>query len=153
MAAARAVRNPGRTVRNNLPEIAGGSVGIGAPLALRETVDVRAGQPMPLLGEPGSMLARWTRPSVAWGVGVGSLTGLLWWRDVGGRAFQDFSLAHAVTGIPTGVGSALLPKQTAAASGEEQRFLSDVRGMVSGSANDGEFAPAGGTSPETQPAQ
>lgn len=147
-------------VNENLDSIAGGTVGVGAPVVLRETADVRGGEPISLLGAPGSALARATRPSVAWGVGVGSLTGALWWMDVGGKALQDFYLAHTVTGIPTGLASALMPKQVGSGSAGEQvvRSLSELRPGSTGSPNNGEsqssdeFAPADGTSPDTQPA-
>lgn len=144
----------GFDVQENLPQIGGGIVGVGAPAALRETADVQVG---PLVGDPGSTLARVSRPSVAWGLGVGGLTGALWAMDVGPDELHDFYLAHSLTAIPTGAISALLPKQapTAQARGSSpitsQRSIRESRPGSNGSTN-GEFGPSGGQSQETAPA-
>lgn len=103
--------NLARAIPRTGPEIGGSAVGIGLPVALRETVDVDGGEPVSLIGDPNSLVGKWTRPSVAWGVGVGGLTGLLWWLNMGGdEALQDFYFAHTVTAVPTGLGSLLFPK-------------------------------------------
>lgn len=143
----------------NAPQTVGGAVGVGAPVVLRETADVRDGQAVTLLGEPSSALGRLTSPSAAWGLGVGALTGALWWMDAGGQALQDFYLAHTATGIPTGVASALLPKAGEVGATEQSRVQSMLASRASsptpapGSQHDGEFEPSGGSSSETQAAQ
>lgn len=145
----------GANIGDNMTTIGGGVVGVGAPALLRETADVQNGQAFSLIGDPGSTLARVSRPSVVWGLGVGGLTGALWVADVGPSWLHDFYMAHAITAIPTGAVSALLPKQagasTAAASSRSQRALRESRPGSSPSGN-GEFGPAGGRSQETSPA-
>lgn len=146
--------NLGFNVRQNLPQIGGGVVGVAGPAALRETADVQMG---PLVGSQGSTLARVSHPSVVWGVGAGAATGALWALDVGPSHLQDFYLAHSITAIPTGLLSALLPKGSAGGGGDPasqitggiQRAMTDASPSGNGT---GEFADAGGSSPETQPA-
>lgn len=110
---ARMQRNVGR----NLPSIGGGAVGIAAPATLREFADVQDGQEFTLLGDPGTTVGRLTRPSVAWGLGAGALTGVLYWMGAGPSALEDFYLAHTVTAIPTGLVSAALPREAPGGSG------------------------------------
>lgn len=147
-------QNVSRAVQQNAPDIGGGVVGVGAPVALREFADVQNGKEVSLLGdEPDSPLSRATRPSVIWGVGAGMLSGLLWALDVGPSSFRDFYLTHTLTGIPTGVASALLPKTAAETSGSSQatpqRPLNEAR--PSRSRGISEFAPADGQTPDTTP--
>lgn len=136
-------QNLGMTVRENVPEIAGGAVGIGLPVTLRETVDVRNGQAVSLLGEPGSLLARLTSPSVSWGLGAGALTGALWWADVGGDTLKDFYMAHTVTAIPSGAVSALMPKEASGGggSGQTRSLTRQSTTSSTSSSTDGEKPP------------
>lgn len=141
----------GFDVQKNLPQIGGGVVGVGVPVALRETMDTEVG---PLVGEPGSMLARVSRPSSAWGLGAGGLTGLLYALGVGPDSLQDFYLAHSLTAIPTGAASAFLPKGTGGttagtSSRTRQRMTQE---SVGGNSANGEFGPSGGRNAETAPA-
>lgn len=149
-------QNISRSIQRNGPEIGGGVVGVGAPVALREFADVRNGEEVSLIDGQGEILSRLTRPSVAWGLGAGGLTGLLWAMDVGPRWLQDFYLTHAITGIPTGVGSALMPVEAGSTSTSAMSRLQSMMGngqATQDGGSDGEFAPAGGSSTETQPAQ
>lgn len=151
-----AMQNVGRTIRRNGSEIGGGVVGVGAPVALREFADVRNGQEVSLIEGRGEMLARLTRPSVAWGLGVGGLSGLLWAAGVGPRWLHEFYATHALTSIPIGAVSAAMPV-TAGGGGGGGGGTQGTQGTISrstpSSSSNGEFAPAGGTSPDTQPAQ
>lgn len=106
--------NVTRRLQDNAPEIAGGMVGVGAPVTLREFADEEVG---PLLTGRGDLAARLTRPSVLWGLGAGTVTGVLWWMGVGPDMLEDFYLAHTLTGIPTGIASAAVPKQTGGGGG------------------------------------
>lgn len=145
-----------RSARRNAPEIGGGVVGVGAPVALRELADVRDGREVSIIGEPGSLMARLTRPSVAWGLGAGSITGALWMLGAGPRWLQDFYLTHTLTGIPSGAVSALVPREspTGGGAGAESRLMGDQRPGSRGSRGGGsDFDPAGGQSVETEPAQ
>lgn len=149
----------GFNIGENAPTIGGGVVGVGAPALLRETMDVQNGQEVSLVGDPGSTLARLSRPSAAWGLGVGAVTGALWSMNVGPSWFQDFALAHAIAAIPTGAVSALLPKQAASAQAtaqaRSQRALREPRPAPAPSmpaSQNGEFGPAGGRTQETSPA-
>lgn len=154
MAVAQGVGVP-QLLRDNSSELAGGVVGVGAPVALRETVDVRGGQEFSLVGEQGSMLARLTRPSVAWGLGVGGVTGLLWLMDMGGRPLKDFYLTHSLTAIPAGAASALMPREASGGGGTgtaRTRIDRATSNGETGGGGRGEFAPADGTSTETEPA-
>lgn len=148
--------NLSRSVSENAPEIGGGVVGVGVPVTLRETLDMQDGQPFALVGEPGSIEHRLTRPSVAYGLGAGSLTGLLWMMGVGPRALEDFYLAHTLTAVSAGTISALMPK----GGGNGGSTATATRGTGGGTATrqttaqqDGEFAPAGGRSGEMAPAR
>lgn len=132
--------NVTRSLRRNAPEIAGGMVGVGAPVALREFADVEVG---PLVTGQGDIAARLTRPSVLWGLGVGSVTGLLWWMDAGPSMLEDFYLAHTITGVTTGIVSAAVPKQAAGAGGSAQAASRRSRPRVTADGGD-EFSPAGG---------
>lgn len=105
------------------PEVGGGVSGVGGVVALRETVDVLGGQQTTLVGEPGTTLGRLSRPSVAWGLGGGSL-GALWWGldamtgvDMIPDLAADFGLWWGLTGIPAGLASALMPKQPTTSGG------------------------------------
>lgn len=147
----------GRNIQRNLPMIGGAGVGVGAPATLREFVDVQDGQPFSIVGEPGSTLGRLSRPSVAWGLGAGTATGLLWWLTDDMNPLNDFLFAHTVAAIPTGAASAALPKEGSGGggggSGQAARSQRVIREPRSGSPSaDGEFAASGGTSPGTQPA-
>lgn len=147
--------NVARNLSVAAPEIAGGMVGVGAPIALREFVDVQQG---PLVTGQGSMVERITMPSVVWGVGAGTVTGLLWWMDVGPDFLQDLYLAHTITGIPTGIASAALPKE-ASGGGGAAASRSTVRrsssGRTAARATDGgsDFDDSGGSSSEFEPAE
>lgn len=106
-----------------LEPVAGGTVGVGATVALRETVDERGG----MLGKPGSLLDRLTRPSVLAGVGGGVITGALWYLD-NERIYnttpfgvdRSFWGTHALTAISSGAASALYPKPASSGSGGTQ---------------------------------
>lgn len=148
-------QNLGRTVSRNAPEIGGGIVGVGVPVLLRETVDVRDGQAFSLAGDPGSMLAKLTRPSVAYGVGAGGLTGALYLAGIGPKMLHDFYLTHSITGVATGIGSALVPKEAApggGGSGATARARTLTESTKTGGSGNGEFSPSGGRSAETTPA-
>lgn len=101
----------GRRFDGMTAEVAGGVTGVGVPVVLRETVDDEVG---PLLGESGTTLARVTKPSAAWGIGGGAATAALWWADMTvlmdriPDGASEFFMWHAMTGIPTGVASAVL---------------------------------------------
>lgn len=138
----------GRNLQENIPELGGGVVGVGVPIALRERVDLETG---PLVGDPGTIPARLSTPSVAWGLGMGSVTGALWLLEVGPEWVQDFSLAHAATGIPTGIGSALLPKAASDDDGGGGSAQTRLGRSTSPSGAAGEFDAADGASPEAQP--
>lgn len=95
-----------------LESYAGGVTGVGGTVALRQTMDKKGG----LLGDPGSLLDRLTRPSVIYGVGTGALAGGLYWMDENRRADttpfgidNTFWGTHALTGVTSGTVSALLP--------------------------------------------
>lgn len=136
-----------QTVARNAPEIGGGVVGVGVPVALRETLDVRDGQVNNLLGEPDGILGRISRPSSAWGIGVGSLTGALWAMDVGPQWLHDFYLTHSITGIPTGIASAAMPRSVDGGSGGGSgATVSRSRRMTrqSSDGETGDFDPADG---------
>lgn len=148
--------NVGMDVRQNFPAIGGGAVGVGAPAVLREFADVQNNQPFSLIGDPGSMLHRISRPSVVWGLGVGGVSGALYMVSAGPEALEDFYLAHALTSIPTGVLSAIFPAEPCptepvpeAASGMD-RVPQENRPSSNGSS---EFSPSGGRSQETAPAR
>lgn len=143
----------GRALRRNAPEVTGGVVGVGAPVALREFADVRDGQAVSLIGEPGTTVGDLTRPSVAWGLGAGGLTGVLWLMDIGGPPFRDFYLAHALTGIPTGVAFLLLPREASGGGNGGGESLSQRAVQESRPSSNGEFSPTDGESQETQPAE
>lgn len=136
------VQNLSRNVQENAPEIGGGMVGVGVPVALREFMDVSQG---PLLTGQGDIVARLTRPSVAYGLGAGAVTGALWFMDVGPDMANDFFLAHTATAVPTGIASAILPKEASSAAGSSPS-ASRARRTRQPAVSDGgsEFAPAGG---------
>lgn len=149
-----AQQNIGRQVERNLPLVGGGAVGVGAPAILREFADVQNGQPFSLLGEPGSTLFRLTRPSVAWGLGAGAATGLLWMLSAGPDALEDFYMAHTITALPSGALSAALPVEASGnGGGGQQQSGMPRRVRESRATSDGEFEPSGGRSPDTRPAQ
>lgn len=141
-----------RNIDRTLPAIGGGGLGVAAPAALREFADVQDGQQFSLLGQPGSTIGRLTRPSVAWGLGMGSLTGLLWWADAGPSMLEDFYLAHTVTAIPAGAASAALPVEAPSSGGGGGGSAQTVSPPRETRPSTNDFASADGTSPDTQPA-
>lgn len=150
-------RMVGNNVGDALPLISGGGVAAGAVAGLREFADVQGGQAFSLIGEPDTVWGRVTRPSVAYGLGAGTLTGLLFALDAGGDALQDFYLAHTAVALPAGAISAGLPKQGLGGPGfgggepQRPRNVRSTRSTTSNGA--GEFSPSGGMSAETSPAQ
>lgn len=141
--------NLGRSVRRNAPEIAGGAVGVGLPVALRETIDANG----PLLSGRGQAVDTLTTPSVAWGVGVGALTGLGYLADVGPETLRDFMLVHAITGIPTGLGSAALMLMGNGAGTQSMTQVQTPDRTPNGAQAQTDFEHSDGRSPESQPAQ
>jgi len=138
-------------IRENGPMLGGAGVGVGAPVALREFADVQDGQEMSLLGSPGSLEARLTRPSVLWGLGAGTVTGALWFMDVGPSWLQEFALGHALSGVPAGAVSAAFPVSAGSGSGSGSSSPSGRTphpvppAVGSGNSNNGsDFDPAGG---------
>lgn len=113
-------------VSDNIPEIGGGVTGVGGTVALREFVDVRNGQVTTLFGDPGTTLGRLGRPSVVYGLGSG-LAALGGWWLAGRSGLSDFLFAHGVTGIPSGAGSAVWPKQPPTTAATGTRGLSRTR--------------------------
>lgn len=138
-------QNVTRSLQDNAPEIAGGMVGVGVPVALREFADVEVGS---LVTGQGPMVARLTRPSVVYGIGGGALTGLLWAMDVGPRMLEDFYLAHTITGVTTGVASAAIPKQATTTTTGTQPAAGRTGRQRATADGGGEFAPADGNSDE-----
>lgn len=136
-----------RNLQANAPEIGGGMVGVGAPVALREFVDVQQG---PLVTGQGDLVARATTPSVLYGLGGGALSGLLWWAGVGPNWLEDLYLAHTVTAIPTGIASAVLPKGSGGGGGGSAAGVrrTQTRRVTADGGSEfdqtGEFSPAGG---------
>lgn len=139
--------NVGRNIQRNAPEIGGGMVGVGAPVALREFADVQQG---PIVGDQGEMVARLTTPSVAYGLGAGTLTGILWAAGVGPNWLEDLYMAHTITAIPTGIASAVLPKEGGGGGGGGS--AATVRRAPAVADGGDEFAPADGASDEMQDA-
>lgn len=137
---------PRRTQRM-VPEIAGATSGVGIPVVLRETVDEEMG---PLIGEEGTTLGRVGRPSAAWGIFGGLTSGAVWWvdgplgMDVVPDTLSDFLMWYAVTGVPTGIASAALPKNSGggAEAASEPGTSSAGRSLRDVSSNSG----SGGTS-------
>lgn len=126
-------------------EVTGAVTGVGAPLALRQTVDMRPdGTPRTLVGEPGTLLGRVWRPSAAWGIFGGGLTGLLsvadGMLDMGMLPddVSDFMMWHAITGVPTGVGMAAFPAE---ASGGGSTAARQGAGRTLREATDGQGTP------------
>lgn len=130
-------------------EVAGSVTGIGAPLALRRTVDIRPdGTPRTLLGEPNTLMGRVWAPSAAWGIFGGGLTGAAWLADemldldMLPDDVAEFAMWHAITGVPTGVGMAAFPAASNGGSGQSAaQTLREVATGSSGSSN-----PSGGGS-------
>lgn len=152
--ATRQSRRMQRRLKENVPIVGGGAVGLGTVVGLRQFVDVQEGATVSIIGSEGSMAARLTRPSTAYGLGLGGLSGILWLADIGPDWIQDAYLGHALTAIPAGAASAAVPVEpeggnTASATATRQRPVSESR---PGSNGQGEFAPTGGRSAETQPA-
>lgn len=145
-------RRMNRRLQQNLPVVGGGAVGLGTTVGLRQFVDVQDGTDVAIVGQPGSLMHRLTRPSSAYGLGVGGLSGLLWVMGVGPDWLQDLYLGHAATAIPAGAASAAVPR-TAAGGGSgdtatPQRAIRDT-GRSNGQQSVGEFAPADGRSAMT----
>lgn len=149
-------QNIGRNIESNLPTVGGGAVGVAAPAALREFADLQDGQPFSLVGDPSSAVGRLTRPSVAYGLGMGALSGLLYLGGIGPDTLEEFYLAHSLTALPAGAVSAALPKEASGASGAaaRQRAMRETSTSQSGPSRNGqgEFSPSGGVSAETRPA-
>lgn len=145
-------QNLGRNVQQNLPAVGGGAVGIGGVAGLREFADLQNGQPFSLVGEPGSTVGRLTRPSVAFGLGAGALTGLLYLGGLGPNALEDFYLGHTLTAIPSGAVSAALPKEATSTSNGSTAAARRQRAMADTNRSNGEFSPSGGRSAGTTPA-
>jgi len=148
-------QNIGRDLTRNLPMVGGGALGVGMPFGLREFADVQDGEAFSLLGNPGSTLHKLTRPSVAYGLGMGALTGALYLVSAGPDSLEDFYLAHSATAIPSGIASAVLPVEapgggSGQTAGMGRSRSSPSRSQQSQSAS--EFSPNGGRSPATQPA-
>lgn len=146
-----------RNVQDNLPIVGGGGVGVAAPAALREFADVQNGQPFSIIGDdPTSVVGRLSRPSVAYGLVGGTLSGLLWMADVGPSALQEFYIGHTLTALPAGAASAALPVEGSGGGGETAQQQSQAQRMRrrsrSAPGSNGEFAAADGRSPETSPA-
>lgn len=125
-------------------EVGGAVTGVGAPLALRRTVDVRPdGTPRTLVGEPGTLVGRVWRPSAAWGIIGGGLTGLAHvaddMLDLGllPDDVSDFFMWHAITGVPTGVGMAAFPEEGAGGAGTARTSGRTLREVSGGGAPDG----------------
>lgn len=150
-----------RRLRNNVPVVGGGAVGLGSVVGLRQFVDVQEGATVSIVGSEGSMLARLTRPSSAYGLGVGGLSGLLWLANVGPNWLQDVYMGHAITAIPAGAASAAVPREPGDGGEPQamaQRAMRSMTGGNSSSSTSGvssgaEFQPAGGQSSETAPVQ
>lgn len=145
-----------RRLKNNVPVVGGGAVGLGTVVGLRQFVDVQEGATVSIVGSEGSLLARLSRPSAAYGLGVGGLSGLLWLADVGPNWLHDVYLGHAITSIPAGAASAAVPREPAGGgggSGATQGMIQRSMQSPSSSAGDGEFQPAGGQSAMTAPVQ
>lgn len=144
-----------RNVESNLPTVGGAGFGVAAPATLREFADVQNGQPFSLVGQPDTVVGRLTRPSVAWGLGVGTITGLLWGLGAGPSMLQDVYLAHTLTAIPTAAASAAFPVEamtggTTTASGQAAGVSMPAERRPSSNGSD--FNPAGGQTPDTSPA-
>lgn len=149
-------QNLGRNVQDNLPTVGGGAIGVGATAAIREFADVQDGQPFSLVGDdPTSTIGRLTRPSVAYGLGAGALSGILYLGGLGPNSLEDFYLAHTLTALPSGAISAALPKEATdgGSTASPQRPMRDTARQRQARQNGGsEFDPTGGTSAETMPA-
>lgn len=107
-----------------VPQVTGFATGVGVPLVLRNTLDLRDDNtPRNLLGDPDTILGRVSRPSSAAGIGGGALAGAAWWAndvmgmDVLSERVSRFMFWSAASGITAGVGSALLPKEMGGNSG------------------------------------
>jgi hypothetical protein len=129
----------------NLEPIVGGSVGVGTTVALREMLDEEGG----LVGNPGTVLDRLTRPSVLAGLGGGILTGALWYLDNEGimettpfGVDNMFWATHSVTATSSGAASALFPK--AAITPNDDTKTSASKRTVTPT----DSTPAGGSEPE-----
>lgn len=149
-----------RDIQSNLPLVGGGAVGVGGPATLREFADIQDGQPFSLIGDPGTTVGRLTRPSVAYGLGAGALTGVLYLGGLGPGALEDFYLAHTLTALPAGAASAALPKEAQNGGGgggggntqaASQRMVRERRQVRAD--GQGEFGPSGGQSADTRDAR
>lgn len=134
----------------NLEPIAGGATGVGGTVLVRETQDQKGG----LYGSAGSLTERMTRPSVLYGVGTGSIAGLLYYLD--SERIMDttplgidnsFWGTHALTAIPAGLVSAFFPVSGGSSNGTTQTRSATRRVDTksdAGGAEGADFEPAGG---------
>lgn len=146
-----------------LQPAAGGVLGVGGTVALREMFDQDGG----LMGDQGTLLDRVTRPSVIYGVGSGAVAGALWYLDDSrmmnttlGPIDNSLYATYSLTGVSSGAASALFPVDASGSpsnggnEGNEQSFtmtrsngaedLADAEGSPpdAGGQSSGEFAPA-----------
>ena len=143
-----------------LEQLSGGVLGVGGTVALREFADIENGQERHFMGAPGSVEARLTTPSAAFGLGSGALAGALWYADKNRIADTtpfgvDRSLwaSWAVTALASGVTTAIFPKHGSGSTGgassqsvSSSMAPADTAPAGGGSDSSGDYAPAGGNS-------
>jgi len=132
-----------------LESIGGGITGTGGTVALRETLDKNGG----LLGQAGSIEERVTRPSVLYGAGTGLVAAGLWYLDDTRRMNTTpfgidnmFWATHALSGIASGVASAIFPADTQTGGGGGNGST-QTRARRPGTPQ-ARLEPAGGSEPE-----
>lgn len=119
----------------NAPKLVAGGAGVLGPAAARETVDLEPdGSPRVLLVPDDSPFARVMTPSALLGLGLGGVAGAAYWlnkeRTFGrlmDRSNAELTRTFAMTAIPTGVLSTLVPKEPEAGAAGGQALLQPSR--------------------------
>lgn len=96
---------------NAVSVVVGGGFGVSAGFALRGLADVVDGREVSVIGEPGTTAAKWTRPSVVYGLGGGSMSLLLYLAEMGSPSIRRMLLGNGLAAVSIGVFSLLAPKR------------------------------------------